>query len=68
MILGDSFTGAYFAPMLLQHAGTRRSGLTSPLRLRLEVIDRFRPDEVWWMPNERFLICGPGVRPLDFAG
>ena len=29
-------------------------------------IDRFHPDEVWWMANERFLLCGAGVAPLNF--
>jgi hypothetical protein len=68
MIIGDSFTGALFAPMLLQRAGRvvwldhRHCGFDWKL------VDKYRPDEVWWMPNERFLICGPGVRPLDFAG
>ena len=33
-----------------------------------KLIDRFRPDEVWWMPNERFLVCDPGVRLLGLAG
>jgi len=31
------------------------------------VIDRFHPDEVWWMPNERFLICDPGAEPANFT-
>ena len=67
MIFGDSFTGGYFAPLLLQHAGRviwldhRFCGFD------WKAIDRFHPDEVWWMPNERFLICAPGARPLDFA-
>ena len=30
-------------------------------------IDRYRPDEVWWMPTERALVCDPGARPLNFA-
>ena len=33
-----------------------------------KAIDKYRPDEVWWMPTERFLICDPGVRPVDFTG
>lgn len=68
MIIGDSFTGGDFGSMLVQHVGRviwadhRHCGFDWTL------IDRFHPDEVWWMPNERFLICGPGVRPVEFAG
>ena len=67
MILGDSFTGAYFPSMLLQHAGRVVLVNHRICGFDWKAIDRFRPDEVWWMPNERFLICRPGVRPLDFA-
>jgi alginate O-acetyltransferase complex protein AlgJ len=67
MILGDSFTFGYFAPMLLQHVG-RVVFLNHHLcRFDWKAIDKFRPDEVWWMPNERFLVCAPGAWPADFA-
>ena len=68
MIIGDSFTGAHFAPMILQHAARVVWLDHQHCRFDWKAVDRFRPDEVWWMPNERFLICGPGARPLDFAG
>jgi alginate O-acetyltransferase complex protein AlgJ len=68
MIIGDSFTAADFAPMLLQHVGRVVWIDHQHCRFDRAVIDRFRPDEVWWMPNERFLVCDPSVRPLDFAG
>jgi hypothetical protein len=32
------------------------------------VIERFHPDEIWWMPNERILICDPGAEPIGFTG
>jgi alginate O-acetyltransferase complex protein AlgJ len=68
MVIGDSFTASYFPRMLSQHVGRaiwlqhRRCGFDWKL------IDRFHPDEVWWAPTERFLVCDPGVRPIDFAG
>ena len=68
MVIGDLFTGGYFAQMLLQHAGRviwldrRHCGFDWKL------IDKYHPDEVWWMPTERFLICDPGVVPADFTG
>ncbi|HKN30216.1 MAG TPA: hypothetical protein VJY34_20995 [Roseiarcus sp.] len=68
MVIGDSFTGAHIEPMLLQHAGRVVWLASNHCGFDWAAIDRLRPDEVWWMPNERFLICDPGVRPLDFAG
>lgn len=68
MIIGDSFTGAHFEPMLLQHVGRVVWLSHQHCGFDWRAIDRFRPDEVWWMPNERFLICDPGVRPLGFEG
>ena len=68
MLFGDSFTGGMFDRMLLPHAGRliwlehRRCGFD------WKAIDRFHPNEVWWMPNERFLICNPGAEPVGFAG
>ncbi len=68
MIIGDSFTGAHIEPMLLQHAGRVVWLASEHCGFDWSAIDRFRPDEVWWMPNERFLICDPGVRPRGFVG
>ena len=71
MIIGDSFTeGTVFspawAPMLLQH--TREMVW---LHHRLcgfdwKWIEQFHPDEVWWMPTERVLVCAPGTVPNGF--
>ena len=68
MIIGDSFTGAHLEPMALQHAGRVVWLASQHCGFDWRSIDRFRPDEVWWMPNERFLICDPGVRPQGLAG
>ena len=68
MIFGDSFTQDYFARMALQRAERvvwleyRKCGFD------WKAIDRFHPDEVWWMPTERFLICDPGRGPANFTG
>jgi alginate O-acetyltransferase complex protein AlgJ len=67
MIFGDSFTGGYFAPMLLQHAGRVIWLGHHFCGFDWKAIDRFHPDEVWWMPTERFLICAPGAWPVDFG-
>jgi hypothetical protein len=26
-------------------------------------VEKYRPDEVWWMPDERFLVCKPDLKP-----
>ena len=62
MIIGDSFTTIEFAIMLLQHVGRVVWIDHQHCRFDPKVIDRFHPDEVWWMPNERFFICDPGAR------
>ena len=68
MVIGDSFTADFFTTMLVQNAARvvwlnhQRCGFD------WKWIDRYRPDEVWWMPTERFLTCKPGARPIDFAG
>ena len=57
LIFGDSLTLDYFSPMLLQHAGSvvwihhRYCGVD------WRVIEKFHPDEVWWMPGERVFLC-----------
>jgi hypothetical protein len=68
MIIGDSFTTIDFALMLLQHVGRLVWIDHQHCRFDWKAIDRFHPDEVWWMPNERFLICDPGAEPIGFTG
>ena len=68
MIIGDSFTALDFAPLLLQHVGRVVWIDHQHCRFDHEVIERFRPEEIWWMPNERFLICDPGAQPIGFTG
>jgi alginate O-acetyltransferase complex protein AlgJ len=66
MVIGDSFTHSYFPLMLSQHLervvwiNDRHCGFDWSL------IDKFHPDEVWWAPTERFLVCDSGVRPANF--
>lgn len=66
MVIGDSFTESYFPPMLAQHSGTviwlhyRQCGFD------WKWIEKFKPDEVWWTPTERALLCDRGKRPIGF--
>jgi alginate O-acetyltransferase complex protein AlgJ len=68
MVIGDSFTASYFPPMLAQHVGRAIWLNHRECGFDWKWIDKFRPDEVWWVPTERFLICDAGIRPLNFAG
>ena len=63
LILGDSFTGGYFLPMILQHAHPCDLDEPSVCGFDWNEVEKYRPDEVWWMPNERFLVCKPGLKP-----
>ena len=57
MIIGDSFTASFFPPMLLQHAGRVVWLFHYWCAFDWKWIDQFHPDEVWWMPTERYSIC-----------
>ena len=67
MIVGDSFTQYYFAPMLLTHVRRVVWQHHKFCGFDWKLIDRFQPDEVWWMPTEREFLCGPNVRPEGFS-
>ncbi len=57
LILGDSFTAAYFAPMIAASGGRaiwlhhKSCGFDWPW------IDKFQPDQVWYMATERYFPC-----------
>jgi alginate O-acetyltransferase complex protein AlgJ len=67
MILGDSFTQDFFGPMLLPHVEQELSLHISWCGFDWKAIDHFHPDEVWWMPTERYLTCNLGAAPDNFA-
>jgi alginate O-acetyltransferase complex protein AlgJ len=68
MVIGDSFTASYFPPMLAEHVGRAIWLNHRECGFDWNWIDKLKPDEVWWAPTERFLICDGGVRPFNFAG
>jgi alginate O-acetyltransferase complex protein AlgJ len=57
LILGDSLTLDFFPPRLLQHVGSVIWIHHEYCGFDWRVIDELRPDEVWWMPGERILLC-----------
>jgi alginate O-acetyltransferase complex protein AlgJ len=68
MIIGDSFTMRFFPSMLLNHVRRLVWQHHKYCGFDWTLIDRFQPDEVWWMPTERYLLCSPNVRPEGFPG
>jgi hypothetical protein len=68
VVIGDSFTASYFPRMLLRHVGRAIWLNHRQCGFDWKWLDKFRPDEVWWVPTERFLVCDEGVRPLNFGG
>jgi hypothetical protein len=68
MVIGDSFTMDFFPPMLLQHSGRVIWLHHEYCGIDWKWIDKLHPDEVWWAPVERFLVCRPGRRPINFPG
>ncbi|HZZ59847.1 MAG TPA: hypothetical protein VFE63_01565 [Roseiarcus sp.] len=68
MVIGDSFTANYFPLMLAQHVGRAIWIHHHECGFDWKLIDRLKPDEVWWAPTERFLVCDPHARPENLAG
>ena len=63
LVIGDSFTTGYFPQFLAQHIGRAIWVHHEYCGFDWNWIDRLKPDEVWWTPVERFLLCAPGQYP-----
>ncbi len=63
LILGDSFTEGTFATLMASHVG--RIGWLRNLNCSFDWswISTFKPDEVWWAPTERLILCLPQTWP-----
>lgn len=57
MVLGDSFTQGYFAPMILANGSRVVWEHHKLCNFDWQLLDEYRPDEVWYMPTERYLAC-----------
>ncbi len=65
LVLGDSFTRSFFPPLLVNHVGSLVWMHHQFCGLDWALVDKIHPDEVWWMPTERYFICLRG-RPEHF--
>jgi hypothetical protein len=59
LVVGDSFTASFFPQMLAPHVGRAIWVHYSDNGCSFDwsVVDKYHPDEVWWAPVERALIC-----------
>jgi hypothetical protein len=58
LVIGDSFTGEYFRLLLMQRAGRIVWMENQHCRFDQQLLLRSRPDQVWYMPTERLILCG----------
>lgn len=66
MILGDSFTSLTFAPMLLAHVRELVWIHHEGCGFDWKWVEEFHPEEVWYMPTERQIMCNGALRPKHF--
>jgi alginate O-acetyltransferase complex protein AlgJ len=66
MVIGDSFTVGYFPLFLSPHVGRAVWLHHNYCGFDWAWIDKIQPDEVWWTPVERLLVCRPGQRLKNF--
>jgi alginate O-acetyltransferase complex protein AlgJ len=65
LVVGDSFTASLFPPLLLAHVKKVAWAHHTQCDFDWKAIDRYHPDEVWWMPTERFLNCMSSALDAD---
>ena len=63
LLLGDSFTIAYFAPMIAASGGRAIWLHHQICGFDWQWIEKFKPDQVWYMPTERYFPCDANRRP-----
>ena len=66
MVIGDSFTYGYFPIFLSQNVGRAIWIHHNYCGFDWAWIDKIRPDEVWWAPVERLIVCRPGQKLKNF--
>ena len=66
LIIGDSFTYNFFEPLMAQRVGRVIWTHHRLCDFDWKWVEQFQPDEVWWIPTERYILCSSGVRPRGF--
>jgi hypothetical protein len=65
MVVGDSYVGVYFTPFIVANGVTAFWTHHDWCGFDWRWIERIRPEEVWWMPNERLFLCARGRQPAN---
>jgi alginate O-acetyltransferase complex protein AlgJ len=68
LVLGDSFTRGHLAPMIAANGGRAIWLHHQGCEFDWQWIEKFQPDQVWYMPTERYFLCAPGRRPKGMPG
>ncbi len=68
VVVGDSFTTTYFPLFLSPHVGKAIWLRAHGCAFDWKEVESFHPDEVWYAPTERFLVCEPGRWPANLPG
>jgi hypothetical protein len=63
LVLGDSFTMDYFAPMIAASGGRAIWLPHQFCGFDWQWIEKFKPDQVWYMATERYFPCDANRRP-----
>ena len=64
LMIGDSFTASYFPPLLAEHAGRAIWIHFQHCGFDWTAIDRYHPDEVWWVPDRAVALLRLKARGL----
>ena len=67
LVIGDSFTSGDFQPLVLRGAANFYFIHHHFCKFDWGWVEQFHPDEVWWMPTERQMLCEAGARPAGLA-
>lgn len=65
LIIGDSFSNVEILMLTAQHARRVVWMHHEGCHFDWTWIDQFQPDEVWWLPVERAMLCWPDRRPRN---
>ena len=64
LIIGDSFTAHLFPPMIAANGGRAFWIHHKLCQFDWAWLEKFKPDQVWYMPTERYMPCDLRRRPI----
>jgi hypothetical protein len=67
MIIGDSFTMEFFQSLVMQQAARLIWTHHRFCEFDMALLEREKPDQVWYISTERYAFCVPGLAPEHFV-